>query len=100
MFENMYYDRQLQPISLEEFSRLIVQPDEKFVGVAKIGDVRVSTVWLGINHNIMGSRPVVFELMIFGGEHDEYQERFYSEEDAVKRHDEVVASIKAGTFSS
>ena len=38
--------------------------------------VRVSTVFLGIDHSFADHRsPLIFETMIFGGEHDEYQTR-------------------------
>ena len=44
------------------------------------GDVRVSTVFIGID-----SREL-FETMIFGGEHDQYQQRSYSYEAALAEH--------------
>lgn len=35
------------------------------------GEIRVSTVFLGLDHNFSGSgRPVLFETMIFGGQHN------------------------------
>ncbi len=34
-------------------------------------DINVSTVFLGIDHSFIGGTPVLFETMIFGGEHDE-----------------------------
>ena len=37
--------------------------------------VRVSTVFLGIDHSFMGNIPLIFETMIFGGENDQYQDR-------------------------
>ena len=30
--------------------------------------IRVSTVWLGINHNFLGGRPLIFETMLFFGD--------------------------------
>ncbi len=45
-------------------------------------EVRVSTVFLGIDHQYGEGKPILWETMIFGGEHDEYQQRYHSEKDA------------------
>ena len=37
--------------------------------------IRVSTVFLGLDHAFGVGLPMVFETMIFGGEHNDYQER-------------------------
>ena len=38
--------------------------------------VNVSTVFLGLNHAWHGHEPpMIFETMIFGGEHDQWQDR-------------------------
>jgi len=37
--------------------------------------VQVSTVFLGLDHSWGEGPPMLFETMIFGGEHDQYQER-------------------------
>jgi hypothetical protein len=57
--------------------------------------VSVSTVFLGIDHNLSGrGPPVLWETMIFGGPHDEYQERYTSSADAFKGHNAAVALAK------
>lgn len=48
--------------------------------------VHVSTVFLGLDHAMFGGPPVLFETMIFGGEHDEYQERYQTYESAQEGH--------------
>jgi hypothetical protein len=40
--------------------------------------VKVSTVFLGLDHGWDGGPPVLWETMVFGGPHDEYQERYTS----------------------
>jgi len=40
------------------------------------GDVRVSTVFLGRDFSRGEGPPQLFETMIFGGEHDQYQDRY------------------------
>ena len=49
--------------------------------------VRVSTVFLGIDHSFGdGGPPLLFETMIFGGDHDEYCERHSTWEEAEAGH--------------
>jgi hypothetical protein len=58
-----------------------------------IGDVYVSTVFLGLDHSFKSDKPVLWETMIFGGDHDQYQERYTSYEDALKGHQEALNLI-------
>jgi hypothetical protein len=49
--------------------------------------VRVSTVFLGLDHRWMGDGPpLTFETMIFGGRHNHYQDRYSSWDDALLGH--------------
>ena len=56
------------------------------VGKDQFGGVSVSTVFLGMDHSFGGGTPVLFETMIFGGEHDQYQERYCTWDEAEKGH--------------
>lgn len=56
-------------------------------------DVRISTVFLGINHNYFGGPPILFETMIFGGEHDDFQERYSTWEQAEEGHEAAIKMI-------
>ena len=69
----------------------------------KVGDYEVSTVDLGINHQFLkGLPPLYYETMIFrkNGIHKEknlfayYQERYTTEEEAKKGHEEAVEFVK------
>jgi hypothetical protein len=51
--------------------------------------IRVSTVFLGIDYSFGEGRPLLFETMIFGGEHDEEQWRYSTWEEAEKGHEEA-----------
>ena len=55
------------------------------------GDVRVSTVFLGIDHSFGLGPPLLWETMIFGGAHDDYCERYASYAEAVKGHEAACA---------
>lgn len=59
----------------------------------EIGDILVSTVFLGLDHAWEPSPPVLWETMIFGGEHDQYQERYTSYKDAVEGHKKALTLI-------
>ncbi len=50
------------------------------------GDANVSTVFLGLDHAFGGGPPMLFETMIFGGDHDEYCERYATVEEARAGH--------------
>lgn len=57
---------------------------DRQVGNTKIGNITISTVFLGLDHNVDGT-PILWETMIFGL-NEEYQERYTSYDDAVKGH--------------
>lgn len=60
------------------------------------GEVRISTIFLGIDHNYSGiGAPILFETMVFGGEMDMYQQRYATYEDAILGHDEVRTKVEA-----
>lgn len=61
------------------------------------GDVRVSTVFLGLDHQFDDDGPpLLFETMIFGGKHDGYQERYSTWEEAEAGH-KIALAIAGGT---
>jgi hypothetical protein len=60
--------------------------EDKTVGRDQFGDVSVSTVFLGMDHSFSGGTPVLFETMIFGGEYDQYQERYCTWDEAESGH--------------
>jgi len=69
------------------------------VGMTKVGDADVSTVFLGLDHNFFGdgSAPILWETMVFGGDMDQNQWRYGSYEDALAGHDRVVAELAASS---
>lgn len=56
--------------------------------------VDVSTVFLGLDHGFNGGAPVLWETMVFGGEHDEYQERYNTKEQALEGHERIIDMVK------
>ena len=68
---------------------------DRHVANTAIGDVRVSTVFLGLDHSFGHGEPLLFETMIFGGEHNDYQTRCSTWEQAEAQHAEAVALVRA-----
>jgi hypothetical protein len=65
----------------------------KAVKQEHVGDVYVSTVFLGLDHSFNSDKPVLWETMIFGGDHDQFQGRYSSYEDAVIGHQKALNLI-------
>lgn len=92
------------PADLMTWARWFEGADEQRV-VAKttIGDATVSTVFLGLDHAWGAGPPMTFETMIFGGDHDQYQTRCSTWEQAEAQHAEAVELLnftKATQFSA
>src|SRR5690606_41277 len=94
------YDRDGNPLTDEEYDKYSVPGHRnKRVGRTDINsDVSVSTVWLGLNHGWVGAGPIIFETMVFGGDHDGWMQRYSSEEAAMRGHLQVVDALRSGTF--
>ena len=70
-----------------------IQQAHRHVEETHIGQVRISTVFLGLDHGF-GRVPLWFETMIFGGEHDQYQERYNSWTEAETGHKRAVELVE------
>lgn len=66
----------------------------KRVANDNIGDTTVSTVFLGVDHNWGDGPPILFETKVFGGDHDEWQWRYHTWDEAAQGHAAVVAAVK------
>jgi len=57
-------------------------------------EIKVSTVFLGIDHAFGSGPPLLFETMIFGGKYDEYQERYSTWAQAEAGHEVACALVR------
>jgi hypothetical protein len=57
------------------------------------GKTWVSTVFLGLDHQWGDGPPMIFETMVFGGEHDQYQDRCSTWDEAEAMHKRVCAMV-------
>ena len=67
--------------------------EERIVAQDRIGDARISTGFLGLDHSFGQSDPLLFETMIFGGPHDHYQRRYSTREAAITGHVEALRLV-------
>lgn len=68
---------------------------ERIVASDMINGVHVSTVFLGLDHGYNTvAEPILFETMIFGGEHDMWQNRYSTWEEAEAGHKEAVKLVQ------
>jgi len=96
------FDRAGRPITLEEFDRLLSDPDVRRVAEDVVGPYWISTVWLGLDHRFRGDGPpLIFETMVFGdggGDMSGIDQRRWSTEDEARRgHAEIVTLVRATT---
>jgi len=103
-----YFDRRGHEISPYEWNLLLQFPNYRQVAETLLDDgrVRVSTVWLGLDHSsgrLRGAAqaPPIFETLVFeeaGGEIvrslGEIQYRYRSEADALEGHEYIVAEVE------
>lgn len=62
-----------------------------------VDDARISTVFLGLDHNYTESgAPLLFETVIFGGVNDGYQERYCTPAAARLQHERIVNQVRNG----
>jgi len=95
MFDAWCFDQSGEPITVEAWGALHDVDGYVFVRKTTIGDVEVSTVWLGIDHQHGDGPPLIFETMIFGGDHHGETWRYPTHDDAVAGHEAVTAALFA-----
>lgn len=97
---NYILDEQGKPIrepDLLKFGRWF-ETGNRRVASDYIGNVFISTVFLGIDHSFhVDGPPILYETMIFGGDHDQYQDRYSTKEEAIAGHKKAVALVEKKT---
>jgi hypothetical protein len=82
------------------WAKWLEDDDHRRVALTEVGEARISTVFLGLDHSFGGGAPVLFETMVFGGELDEHCQRYYTLEEAMIGHERIVAVVRANKASS
>jgi len=90
-------DREAVPATLMEWAEMFNHPEKRIIARTEMPfihpDVRVSTVFLGLDHAYGGGEPLLFETMIFGGEHDQYQDRCSTFTQALEMHSAALGLL-------
>ncbi len=55
--------------------------------------VRVSTVFLAVDHNFFGGKPVLFESLVFCGNADGIMRRYHTWDEAVEGHKHLLGLV-------
>lgn len=85
-----YYDRDGQPINLKQWIHLFSDEEYQRVALTETSEWRISTVWLGLDHSLFGTPPLIFETMVFGGPCDQDQWRYPTLSAAIAGHEHAV----------
>ena len=89
-----------EPFSVEDvlvWAGWFEEADRQVVRTEISPDCSVSTVFLGLDHQYGDGPPLIFETMIFGGPHDQYQERYATRADAERGHARACAVARGGS---
>ncbi len=98
-----FYDKEGAPLTLmewadmnEDLSYRIVEQTSEGEGE---GEVMVSTVWLGLDHQFgLDGPPLIFETMVFGGISDGELWRYHTNPEAVDGHQTACAYVFGGEY--
>jgi hypothetical protein len=89
--------REVVPVDLMTWARWFEDHrDEKRVALDHIGESKVSTVFLGLDHNWGEGPPLLFETMVFGGPLDDETERYSTYEQAEAGHAAMCERVRLG----
>jgi hypothetical protein len=70
-----------------------MESDNRIVGKTEKDGVKVSTVFLGLDYNFGEGLPLLFESMVFGGQHDGETIRYATWEEAEMGHKQMCTAI-------
>lgn len=84
---------EITPIDVTEWAIWFEKADRK-VAWTKIHYVKISTVFIGLDHNMGNGPPRLFETMVFGGRFDMEVERYPTEKLALRGHKNMCDRIR------
>jgi hypothetical protein len=101
-----YFDRQGKQLkTIDEWTKLLGDPEYHRIALTRIGPVYVSTIWTGLDFGWCEDiQPTIFETMTFnrlakhenkGWARNRMTVRYSTEEEARKGHERIVNQIRA-----
>lgn len=91
-------DGGVRPVYMEEFRKLKKSPNRR-VAHDQIGEADVYTSFLAIDHSFhqgLNRAPILYETMIFGGDHDGFQNRYAYRYQAEEGHQKIIQALREG----
>ncbi len=73
-----------------------MQTHERHVASSNLGEVWISTVFLGLDHRSSSDdrAPILFETQVYGGHHDRYMMRYHTRTEALLGHQRIVHLVR------
>lgn len=99
MFTMKYYklvDKKPVQCTAKDFDywELINERRIAFTNIVGInGNIDISTIFLGLDHQFGSGEPILFETCIFGGDRDQEITRYHTYDQAVEGHKNIVNSL-------
>ncbi|MCK5017867.1 MAG: hypothetical protein KAS32_12460 [Candidatus Peribacteraceae bacterium] len=93
----LYYNKEGKPIEdTLEWVKLFEDKDYCRVQLDTVGKYRISTVWLGLDHRMIGEGdPLIFETMVFSDDDDGGEmERYSTLQSAIAGHHRMLDKYK------
>lgn len=84
--------RRAVPVDLMTWARWLEKSD-RVVAITERDGVKVSTVFLGLDHSFGGGPPQIFETLVFEGDHDGDMDRYSTWEEAEAGHAAMVEKV-------
>lgn len=85
----------LVPVELLVWAEWFENRENRQVAIDEINGTRVSTVFMGIDHNFSDEGgPLLFETMTFGSG-EEIQERYHTWDEALAGHKKILTTLEA-----
>ncbi len=97
MLEGFYVlDEDNKPVLASDIKKWaeFFESEKRVIAQDRVRDARISTVFLGLDHNFLSEGPpILFETMIFGGRFDQNQYRYSTYDDARSGHNLAIRMV-------
>lgn len=87
---SLYFDMDGNPMTLKQWATAMESHDRWQLLYAEPPRLRISTVWLGLDHSLRGAEPEIFESMVWVDGDEVEQQRYATQEEAEEGHRRLV----------
>lgn len=85
---------------LMKWGRWMELPNARRVAETFVNGIRISTVFLGLDHQFGRGEPILYETMVFGGPLDQESDRYHTRTEAERGHSQMVDRVLAAQRES